>query len=478
MSAYDRINSIADGEFTEIGQEIMSSDPLGWSDKKAIRRSSAPIASAAALSESVVCGFATIGGFPVALGVMDFHFRGGTMGRVAGERITLLLEEARRRKVPCIIFAASGGARMEEGMLALMQMAKTTAAVARFMEAGNFFVTVLTDPTTGGVSASFAFQADVIVAESKAMIGFAGRRVIEQTIRQRLPDQFQTAEFLLEKGAIDMVVDRRNLKDTLVRLLEYAKAAMSNNIIVEREKGMAELERRIAELRAASAAQPLDMSSEVAALEQKYREILQELFGTLSPWEKVHMARHPARPTSLDYISRFDRFDELHGDRHYRDDPSIVGGFALLQARPVVVIGQQRGRDTKENLRRNFGMPAPEGYRKASRLARLAARLGLADRHVRRYQGRRSRHQLRGARAVRGHRDVPASLHHRARSHRGDDRRRRRFRRRAGARYRRSRDDAGAQHVLGRVAGRLRRDPLVGCEQGGRSRGAVEVDCR
>jgi acetyl-CoA carboxylase carboxyl transferase beta subunit len=146
------------------------------------------------------------------------------LGRVAGERITLLLEEAARRKVPCIIFAASGGARMEEGMLALMQLAKTTAAVARFMEAGNFFVTVLTDPTTGGVSASFAFQADVIVAEPKAMIGFAGRRVIEQTIRQRLPDQFQTAEFLLEKGAIDMVVDRRNLKETLVRLLEYAGA--------------------------------------------------------------------------------------------------------------------------------------------------------------------------------------------------------------------------------------------------------------
>ncbi|MGC1380632.1 MAG: acetyl-CoA carboxylase carboxyltransferase subunit alpha [Candidatus Baltobacteraceae bacterium] len=150
---------------------------------------------------------------------------------------------------------------------------------------------------------------------------------------------------------------------------------MSNNVIVEREKGLIELERRITELREASAAQPLDMSSEIAALEQKYEQILKELFGTLSPWEKVHMARHPARPTSLDYISRFDRFDELHGDRHYRDDPSIVGGFALLRARPVMAIGQQRGRDTKENLRRNFGMPAPEGYRKVSRLAKLAARL-------------------------------------------------------------------------------------------------------
>jgi acetyl-CoA carboxylase carboxyl transferase subunit alpha len=150
---------------------------------------------------------------------------------------------------------------------------------------------------------------------------------------------------------------------------------MSNNIIVEREKGLVELERRITELRSVNATQPVDMSLEIAALEQKYQEILQDVFGSLSPWEKVHMARHPNRPTSLDYISRFDRFDELHGDRQFRDDPSIVGGFALLHARAVMAIGQQRGRDTKENLRRNFGMPAPEGYRKVRRLAQLASRL-------------------------------------------------------------------------------------------------------
>ncbi len=225
MNAYDRIAALVDGEFTEIGQEVVPGDPLGWSDKKTYAVKLSGDRASSGLSESVVCGFSAIGKFQVALGVMDFHFRGGTMGRVTGERITLLLEEARRRKVPCIVFAASGGARMEEGMLALVQMAKTTAAVSRFMDDGNLFVMVLTDPTTGGVSASFAFQADVIVAESKAMIGFAGRRVIEQTIRQRLPDQFQTAEFLLEKGAIDMVVDRHDLKDTLVRLLEYAAAA-------------------------------------------------------------------------------------------------------------------------------------------------------------------------------------------------------------------------------------------------------------
>ena len=149
------------------------------------------------------------------------------------------------------------------------------------------------------------------------------------------------------------------------------------NIIVDREKGLLELERRIAELRDVNASQPVDMSAEIAGLEHKYEEILREVFGRLSPWEKVHMARHPSRPTGLDYISQLDRFDELHGDRHFRDDPAIVGGFALLRARPIMVMAQQRGRDTKENLRRNFGMVTPEGYRKAKRLAHTASRLGI-----------------------------------------------------------------------------------------------------
>jgi acetyl-CoA carboxylase carboxyl transferase subunit beta len=222
MNAYDRISMLIDGDFTEIGSEILPGDPLGWVDKKTYAVKLAGDREKSGISEGVVCGIGSIDGFEIALGVMDFHFRGGTMGTVVGERVTLLLEEARRRRIPCIIVTASGGARMEEGMFALMQMAKTTAAVTRFKEDGNFFVTVLTDPTTGGVSASFAFESDVIAAEPKAMIGFAGRRVIEQTIRQKLPDQFQTAEFLLEKGHIDMVVDRHDLKTTLVRLLQYA----------------------------------------------------------------------------------------------------------------------------------------------------------------------------------------------------------------------------------------------------------------
>jgi len=224
MNAYDRISTIVDGDFAEIGNDVTTGDPLGWVDKRSYPVKLAGDREKSGLNEGVVCGFGQIDGHDIALGVMDFHFRGGTMGTVVGERIALLLEEARRRRVPCILFTASGGARMEEGMLALMQLAKTTATVTRFAEEGNFLGVVLTDPTTGGVSASFAFQADIILAESKAMIGFAGRRVIEQTIRQKLPDQFQTAEFLLEKGHIDMVVDRRDVKATLARILDYVAA--------------------------------------------------------------------------------------------------------------------------------------------------------------------------------------------------------------------------------------------------------------
>ena len=149
------------------------------------------------------------------------------------------------------------------------------------------------------------------------------------------------------------------------------------NLIVEREKGLLELERRIEDLRAANSQQPVDMSAEIAALEQKYGEIQREIFGSMTPWEKVHMARHPSRPTAADYISQFSEFDELHGDRHFRDDQAIIGGLGRLGERAVMVIGEQRGRDTKENLKRNFGMPSPEGYRKVQRLARLAGRLGV-----------------------------------------------------------------------------------------------------
>lgn len=221
MHAFDRIAMLIDADFIEIGADIMPGDPLGWTDKTSYPQKLERDREKSKLTEGVVCGFGAIGDFPVALGVMDFNFRGGTMGTVVGERLALLFEGARERKVPVIVCTASGGARMEEGMLALMQMAKTTVALQRFRDDGGYAITVLTDPTTGGVSASFAFQADVIVSEMRAAIGFAGRRVIEQTIRQKLPENFQTAEFLLEHGAIDMVVERKDLRALLVRLLDY-----------------------------------------------------------------------------------------------------------------------------------------------------------------------------------------------------------------------------------------------------------------
>ncbi len=225
MHAFDRVAMLVDDDFAEIGGDVVPGDPLGWSDKVPYPLKLERDREKSKLTEGVVCGFASIGSIAVALGVMDFNFRGGTMGTVVGERITRLLEDARERGVPCILCTASGGARMEEGMLALMQMAKTTLALERFRSNGGYAITVLTDPTTGGVSASFAFQADVIVAEAKAAIGFAGRRVIEQTIRQKLPDNFQTAEFLLEHGAIDLVLERPALRETLVRLLDYGVGA-------------------------------------------------------------------------------------------------------------------------------------------------------------------------------------------------------------------------------------------------------------
>lgn len=225
MGAQDRIRMLTDGDFEELGADVVTGDPLQWVDKRSYPAKLAGDREKSGISEAAITGFATLDGAPVALGIMDFSFRGGTMGTVVGERLTLLLESARERNVPCLICTASGGARMEEGMLALMQMAKLSAAVRRFVDSGNFYTVVLTDPTTGGVSASFAFQADVIIAESKAAIGFAGRRVIEQTIRQRLPDNFQTAEFLLEKGQIDMVVSRLELRETLGRILGYTRAA-------------------------------------------------------------------------------------------------------------------------------------------------------------------------------------------------------------------------------------------------------------
>lgn len=218
ITSPDRIMMLLDqGNFFEYDNDLISTDPLnfeGYIDKikKDMEKTD--------LNEAVITGEGTIGGFPIVIGVMDSRFRMGSMGSVVGEKITRAIEKAIVKQYPFILFSASGGARMQEGVLSLMQMAKTSAALAKLHEKGILFISVLTNPTTGGVSASFASLGDINIAEPNALIGFAGRRIIEQTIRQKLPDDFQTAEFLLKHGQLDMIVHRKDMKHNLAKLLD------------------------------------------------------------------------------------------------------------------------------------------------------------------------------------------------------------------------------------------------------------------
>jgi acetyl-CoA carboxylase carboxyl transferase subunit beta len=210
-----------DGKYEELDAEITSADPLEFVDSKPYRDRIKQAKAVSGLNEAIVSGKGTIGGHLVYAGAMDMSFIGGSMGSAVGEKITRLIEYALDNDGAVIVFSASGGARMQEGTLSLMQMGKISAALARLHEAGLPFISVLTDPTTGGVTASFAMLGDVILAEPKALIGFAGPRVIEQTIRQKLPKGFQRSEFLLEHGMVDMVVDRREMRETIIRMLDF-----------------------------------------------------------------------------------------------------------------------------------------------------------------------------------------------------------------------------------------------------------------
>ena len=222
ISSRERIALLTDGgSFEEYQSALSSVDPLGFRDTKRYRDRLRAAKQKTSMEEAVVTGLARIGGYPVMLCVFEFAFLGGSMGSVVGEKLTRSIETAIAKHVPVTIVSASGGARMQEGILSLMQMAKTSAALHRLTEAGLPYLSVLTDPTTGGVTASFAMLGDVILAEPRALIGFAGPRVIAETIRQPLPDGFQRAEFLLEHGQLDLIVERRELKDTLRKLLAF-----------------------------------------------------------------------------------------------------------------------------------------------------------------------------------------------------------------------------------------------------------------
>ena len=305
------------------------------------------------LDEAIVTGKARIGGVSVALGVCDSRFLMASMGENVGEKIARAVERATDEGLPVVIFACSGGARMQEGIVSLMQMAKTSAALKRHSDAGLLYISVLTNPTTGGVTASFAMLGDIILAEPGALIGFAGPRVIEQTIRQKLPKGFQRSEFLLEHGFIDQIVERRDMKDTLAELL---KIHCKNNSVQD-EKKQRNMEKSLQTL--------TETITNATCISQK------------SAWEHVSLARSKERPTGKDYIPwLFDHFTELHGDRLFGDDPALIGGIGYFNGIPVTLLVQEKGNGTKENIAHNFGMVSPEGYRKSLRLMKQAEKFG------------------------------------------------------------------------------------------------------
>lgn len=349
MPAQKRIEFLTEaGSFEEWDTGLETENPLhmiGYPDRiKALQDKTK-------LDEAVITGKARIGENEVVLMVMDGRFLMASMGEVVGEKIARGVERATKEKLPVIIFTCSGGARMQEGMTSLMQMAKTSAALKRHSDAGLLYITVLTDPTTGGVTASFAMLGDIILAEPKALIGFAGPRVIEQTIHKKLPKGFQRSEFLLEHGFVDKIVERKDMKDTLEQILTMHQL---------------------------TAGEPSNYS-EVAkqdirkSRKQKLSSAQKKRASEKTAWERVLTSREKDRPVGEDYIhGLFEEFIEFHGDRNFGDDAAICGGIAYFQGQPVTVIAQMKGKSTSENIERNFGMPEPEGYRKALRLMKQA----------------------------------------------------------------------------------------------------------
>jgi acetyl-CoA carboxylase carboxyl transferase subunit beta len=221
ISARERLKLLVDeGSFVELDEGLVTVDPLNFKDTVSYKDRVKEKQKKTGLKEAVISGDALIKGYPVSLVIMDFSFMGGSMGSVVGEKVSRAAERAMEKKQPFVTVSASGGARMQEGILSLMQMAKVTAAIGRLKDSGILYISILCDPTFGGVTASLAMIGDIIIAEPKSLIGFAGARVIEQTIKQPLPDDFQRADFLLEHGLIDMIVGRRNLKETLAKLFE------------------------------------------------------------------------------------------------------------------------------------------------------------------------------------------------------------------------------------------------------------------
>ena len=341
LPAAQRIELLIDvGTFKETNPSLVPLDPLSFADNVPYRERLNQAQRVTGLVEAVITGTGYVGGMPMVMAALDFGFMSGSMGSAVGEKITLAAELALQRRLPFVLVVCGGGPRIQEGVLSLMQMAKTVAAVKRLSRKGSPFISVLTSPSTGHLYAGAASMADVIFAEPGALIGFAPLREAKQATGGPLPKDFHTAEFHLEHGMIDRIVDRQSLKQQLALLL--------------------------------------DLLGFKYRLTLTSRTRLQQVEQPEAPaWDRVQLARHHERPTSRDYIERIiSNFVELHGDRFYGDDPAIVTGLGYLSGEAVMVIAQERGRG-EEATRCHEGRIYPEGFRKAERAMKLAAKFKL-----------------------------------------------------------------------------------------------------
>ena len=346
LTARRRLELLLDpGSGSAIDVTTPDVDPLGFVDSRSYPDRLRDARRRTGLNEAVLCERGRIEGYPVVVAAMDFRFLGGSLGAGVGEAIALCCDVALAERTPLLVAAASGGARMQEGIVALMQMAKTSQALRRLDEAGLLTISLVTDPTYGGVAASFATLCDVIIAEPGARLGFAGPRVIQQTLGEELPEGFQTSEYLLEHGIIDMIVSRGGLRAALGRLLA---AGSFRGTVWSAVDG------------------PEVVVDDADELPER------------DPWHAVQAARTLGRPTTLDYAQlMLTDFTELHGDRMSDDCSAMVCGLGRLDGQPVILVGTQKGRTPAELVERNYGMPTPAGYRKAARALRLAAKLEL-----------------------------------------------------------------------------------------------------
>jgi acyl-CoA carboxylase subunit beta len=398
VPARERITQLVDeGSFSELDASLVSLDPIVFTDSKPYPERAAAARKSTGERDAAVRGTASIGGIEVSLVVMDFFFMGGSMGSVVGEKVARAAELATERRLPLLIVTASGGARMQEGTYALMQLPKTLAAIARLKATGGTFISLLTDPTTGGTIASFGALGDLNVAEPNALIGFSGARVSAGTIGDELPAGFQRSEFLLETGFIDAIVARPNLRPWLIRALSLLQPLPAPAVPLYQQTnipgvsligGVVSGVAQGAGTMIGSVLAPVaDVASKVAnradqILEnQRDRHLAPELGAHLpeeEAWSHVRRAREVNRPRTAEFLEALNaEFVELRGDRRAGDDGAIVAGIARIDGRRIVVVGTQKGRDTESNIRRGFGMPHPEGYRKAERAFELAERLHL-----------------------------------------------------------------------------------------------------